>query len=282
MPRVTAGSQLSGRESVATAARKPNRPRAEQRQGHDRWCPNQPGARDDGALKNGSVTFDTLSPSLQTAGIAPALPWVAGTLYSVSASVTHGSAFYRCLIAHTSGVFATDLAAGDWVLIVDFATIALVAASMIAVTPSGSLSSNVQTSLQALDVGKAPLAHTQLSSTISDSTAAGRTLLTAANSAAQNTLLGTTSLGFQSGDVKETACPVLQTGWYYCDGSNKNRVTDVALFNAITIQQSGVTTSGSTVITGLTDTSNLSPGILSAAPAFRPTPLSRASTAARG
>ena len=28
--------------------------------------------RDDGALKNGSVTYDTLSPTLQTAGLAPA------------------------------------------------------------------------------------------------------------------------------------------------------------------------------------------------------------------
>jgi hypothetical protein len=222
--------------------------------------------RDDGALKNGSVTFDTLSPSLQTAGLAPALPWITGAAYSANASVTHGSAFYRCLLAHTSGVFATDLAAGKWVLIVDFATIALVAASMIAVTPSGSLTTDVQGSLQALDTGKAPLSHTQVASTISDSTAAGRALLTAADATAQNTLLGTTSLGFQSGDVKATTTLRLQAGWYYCDGSNKNRVTDVNLFNAITIQQSGVTNSGSAVVTGLSDTTNggdtpMSPGM---------------------
>jgi hypothetical protein len=71
--------------------------------------------RDDGALANGSVTFDQLSPALQTAGLPPALPWVTGIAYSVNASVTHGSAFYRCLFAHTSGTFATDLAAGNWV-----------------------------------------------------------------------------------------------------------------------------------------------------------------------
>jgi hypothetical protein len=222
--------------------------------------------RDDGALKNSSVTFDTLSPSLQTAGLAPALPWVTATGYAASASVTHGSAFYRCLVAHTSGVFATDLATGNWVLIVDFSTIALVAAAMIAVTPSGSLTTDVQGSLQALDTGKAALSHTQLSSTISDSTAAGRALLTAADANAQNVLLGTTSLGFQSGNIKETAGLILETGWYYCDGSNKNRVTDAALFNAITIQQSGTTTSGSPVITGLSDTVNggntpMSPGM---------------------
>jgi hypothetical protein len=206
--------------------------------------------RDDGALANGSVTFDTLSPALQTAGLAQALPWVTGKLYSVSASVTHGSAFYRCLVAHTSGAFATDLAAGNWVLIVDFSTIALVAASLIAVTPSGSLTTDVQSSLQALDAGKAPTSHTHVSTAISDSTTPGRALLTAATVAAQNTLLGTTLLGFQSGDVKETATLTLQTGWYWCDGSNKNRVTDAPLFNAITIQQSGTTTSGSPVITG--------------------------------
>jgi hypothetical protein len=222
--------------------------------------------RDDGALMNGSVTFDQLSPALQTAGLAPALPWVAGTTYSVNASVTHGSAFYRCMVAHTAGTFATDLAAGNWVLIVDFATIALVAASLIAVTPSGSLTTDAQTSLQALDSGKAPMSHTHVSTAISDSTTAGRALLTAPTVAAQNVLLGTTALGFQSGDVKETATLSLQSGWYYCDGSNKNRVTDAPLFNAITIQQTGLVTSGSAVITGLADTTNggntpMSPGM---------------------
>lgn len=217
--------------------------------------------RDDGALKNGSVTFDTLSPALQTAGIAPALPWVTATSYSVNANVTHGSAFYRCLVPHTSGVFATDLAAARWVLVLDFSTIALVAAAMIAVTPSGSLTSDAQTSLQALDTGKAPTSHTHPSSAISDSTAAGRALLTAATVAAQQSLLGLASLGFAPGDVKETANPVLPTGWYYCDGSAKNRGTDAALFGAITIQQSGTVTNGSAVITGLADTSNMSGGM---------------------
>jgi microcystin-dependent protein len=66
--------------------------------------------------------------------------------------------------------------------------------------------------------------------------------------------------------VKETAALTLQSGWYYCDGSNKNRVTDASLFNAITIRQNGTLTSGSTVVTGLSDTSNggstpISPGM---------------------
>jgi hypothetical protein len=216
--------------------------------------------RDDGALANGTVNFDTLSPSLQTAGLAPALPWVTGTAYAANASVTHGSAFYRSPAAHTAGVFATDLAAGKWVLIVDFATIALVAAAMIAVTPSGSLTTDVQTSLQALDTGKAATSHNQVASTISDSTAAGRALLTAADAAAQQTALGLAMIGFVPGNIKETAGILLEPGWYWCDGSNKNRTTDAALFNAITIQQTG-TLNSTAVVTGLTDTSNMSPGM---------------------
>jgi microcystin-dependent protein len=174
--------------------------------------------------------------------------------------VFNGSGFYRCLVAHTSGTFATDLAAAKWQLIVNLAAVALVNASQIAVTASGSLTTDVQGSLQALDSGKAASSHTHPSSALSDSTAAGRALLTAADATAQNVLLGTTSLGFQSGDIKETAVIVLQSGWYYCDGSAKNRVTDVNLFNAITIQQSGVL-NATAVVTGLSDTSKMSIGM---------------------
>lgn len=73
--------------------------------------------RSDGALNNGIVTYDSLSPGLQTAGLAPAVPWVTGFGYSVNVNVSQNGSLYRCLIAHTSGVFATDLAAGDWLLV---------------------------------------------------------------------------------------------------------------------------------------------------------------------
>jgi hypothetical protein len=221
--------------------------------------------RDDGGVANASIGLDQLKAEVPVGFNAPSV-WATGTAYTAgSSTVFNGSGFYRCLVTHTSGVFATDLAALKWQLIVNLAAVPLVAANQIAVTPSGSLTTDVQGSLQALDAGKAPLVHTQLSSTISDSTAAGRALLTAADATTQNTLLGTTSLGFQSGDIKKTAVLVLQSGWYYCDGSNKNRVTDVNLFNAITIQQTGITNS-TAVVTGLSDTTNggntpMSPGM---------------------
>ena len=61
--------------------------------------------RDDGAIANGIVTYDSLSVALQTAGLQPATLWITGTTYIVGSNVTQGGSLYRSLIAHTSGVF---------------------------------------------------------------------------------------------------------------------------------------------------------------------------------
>lgn len=42
--------------------------------------------------------------------------WATGTGYAIQDLVIQGSIAYICLIAHTSGVFATDLANGDWAI----------------------------------------------------------------------------------------------------------------------------------------------------------------------
>jgi hypothetical protein len=42
--------------------------------------------------------------------------WVTATAYAVGAYVTYLSEIYYCAVAHTSGTFSTDLAAGDWTL----------------------------------------------------------------------------------------------------------------------------------------------------------------------
>lgn len=42
--------------------------------------------------------------------------WVTTTAYTLGALVTSGGSRYRCIVAHTAGVFATDLAAAKWVL----------------------------------------------------------------------------------------------------------------------------------------------------------------------
>lgn len=78
--------------------------------------------RADGALRNGIVTNDALAPDLQT-GIAPAVPWATGIQYVVGDVVFFDTAFYRCVEAHVSVDFATDLAAGKWTVSADLTPI---------------------------------------------------------------------------------------------------------------------------------------------------------------
>lgn len=73
--------------------------------------------RDDGALANGVVTYDSLAPALQTNGIASASAWLTGVTYTAGAPVVTNNSLYRCAVTHTAGVFATDLAAGKWTFV---------------------------------------------------------------------------------------------------------------------------------------------------------------------
>ncbi len=74
--------------------------------------------RSDGALANGSVGYDQLDEALY-AGFRQPAAWVTTTAYLADDSVYSGSSLYRCITAHTSGTFATDLAAGKWGLLID-------------------------------------------------------------------------------------------------------------------------------------------------------------------
>lgn len=153
--------------------------------------------RDDGALANDSVGRDQITAEVEVGFNAPEV-WVTATDYDAFSDVVfHSSGFYRCLVAHTAGTFATDLAAGKWELIVDLSMLTIVAASQIANTPAGSISSvTVQEAIDELASEKAALSHTHPSSAISDSTGAGRNMLAAADVAAQQALLGLGDLAF--------------------------------------------------------------------------------------
>lgn len=52
---------------------------------------------------------------LQGATYSGAPAWVTSTIYTAGQYVTQSATVYFCLISHTSGTFATDLAAGKWV-----------------------------------------------------------------------------------------------------------------------------------------------------------------------
>ncbi|MEP6826457.1 MAG: hypothetical protein ABJA10_00115 [Aestuariivirga sp.] len=76
--------------------------------------------RDDGALANSTVGVVQLDGVLISLGFSRPTTWLTATSYPVNSAVFQNNILYVCLVAHTSGTFATDLAALKWVLAVDF------------------------------------------------------------------------------------------------------------------------------------------------------------------
>lgn len=75
--------------------------------------------RDDGQLANDSVGRDQLKEEV-VMGVNTPESWATATAYTVRDSVMKEGVWYWCAIAHTSGVFATDLGAGKWEEILEF------------------------------------------------------------------------------------------------------------------------------------------------------------------
>lgn len=98
----------------------------------------------DGTLGNQTVGFNQLEPGLTIGLTTPATNWLTATSYTVNNVVYENNSLYICAISHTSGVFATDLAAGDWVLFINtgqFVAAAAASATAAAVSQSSAASS---------------------------------------------------------------------------------------------------------------------------------------------
>ena len=109
--------------------------------------------RSDAALLDGIVTIASLSTACQAyltaAGGSIKGTWLTATSYVAKDVVVNGTGTYICASAHTSGVFATDLAAVKWVKLYDVSSFA---ASGVTFTPTGGISAaNVQAALAELD-----------------------------------------------------------------------------------------------------------------------------------
>lgn len=214
--------------------------------------------RDDGKLANSSVTRDQLAPDVAV-GFNKPTPWAQSTSYGTSDTVFFNAQFFGCITSHISGAVFDST---KWKLIADFSGIAIAAASNVAFTPTGNVSANtVQAAIAEVDAEKALLVHTHLSTDISDSTAAGRTLLTAASVAAQLSALGIINAPPAPGDLKNTAAILLPTGWLWCDGGSQATASFAALFAAISITTTGNTSNTSPIITNIPDTSNMRAGM---------------------
>jgi len=76
--------------------------------------------RDDGVMRDGAVPVTALGTDtlklLSTGTAVVRGAWVTATAYAVKDLVTQSGNTYICAVAHTSGTFATDLAAVKWVL----------------------------------------------------------------------------------------------------------------------------------------------------------------------
>lgn len=177
--------------------------------------------RSDGALQNGIVTADALSTEmlvlLRSGGLNFRDAWVTGETYAAKDAVASGSSLYVCLVSHTAGVFATDLAAKKWTALGD--TSAASISSAMAPVVGASTLALARTALGATAVGgglftaataasgRAVLGVTAVGAalytavsaaagrTALGSTATGDALLTAANGAAGRTALGSTGIG---------------------------------------------------------------------------------------
>lgn len=103
--------------------------------------------RDDGHLANASVGPDQLTSALAvTLGVAEA--WATATSYAIGDLVLYQNAVYQCAIAHTSGTFAADLAAGKWTTIIDYSS------SVLASTSTSSLAIGTGTKVFTIQANK--------------------------------------------------------------------------------------------------------------------------------
>jgi len=107
--------------------------------------------RDDGAILDGTVRIHTLSSEVRALLASTAWvvrgAWVGGTAYAKGDIVLQAGIVYLCVVAHTAGVFATDLAAGDWGQVTANAT-----AATTSFAPTATISAvNVQAAVAELD-----------------------------------------------------------------------------------------------------------------------------------
>lgn len=155
--------------------------------------------RDDGALANDSVGRDQLQNEL-FAGINTPETWVSGTTYTLRDAVFFTTAsytkWYKCIVAHTAGVFADDLSAGYWELIL-FLDLAAVSASEAAAAISAAaalVSQNAAAASASTATTQASNASASASAASTSASNAATSETNAAASAAALTGTSTTSL----------------------------------------------------------------------------------------
>jgi len=112
--------------------------------------------RDDGKIRDQLVNPESLSAdllSLMIANFTPRGAWTTTTAYVLKDIVDEAGTTYMCQEAHTSGVFATDLAALKWILIGTPADPATVKTQYEANTNTNAFTDAEQSKLSGIEAG---------------------------------------------------------------------------------------------------------------------------------
>lgn len=150
--------------------------------------------RADGALVNTSVGVDQLKSEVVTliGNWVPRGDWLTATVFAARDIVSQSGFAYVCLVVHTSGVFATDLAAAKWMRLGSFSS-----ASSVTFAPAGGVAAtDVQAAIVELDGEKQPI----------DATL---TALAGVSTAANKLIYATGSDAFATTDLTAAARTVL-------------------------------------------------------------------------
>lgn len=161
------------------------------------------------AIADIKITSDPPTPGLAAlieaqvaAAVLAALPewrgpWQAATAYGVADLVSQGGSSYICVVAHTSGTFATDLAAVKWQIYA--AQGAAGGGDMLKADNLSGLANTTtaQTNLGGTVIGRGVFtaADAVAAQTAIGGTTVGRAVLSAADAAAAQTAIGGTAVG---------------------------------------------------------------------------------------
>ena len=188
------------------------------------------GHASDGSLLAGSVNRAALSSEIQI-GISNPAPWATARSYTAGTSaVTQANSIYVCAVTHESGVFATDLAAAKWTLVMTFTV------------PADPPDDSVTT---AKIVNSAVTGGKLADGSVTNAKVADATFTAAKMSAT----VGLTPVG---GEI-DYAGHTPPAGWLLCYGQAVSRVTYASLFAALARSLEATRTLSSTTLAVSTD-----------------------------